>query len=31
LLRKRRSPPLLSAENHDRARFGERDLRTRAT
>ena len=28
LLRKRRSPPLLSAENHDRARFGERDLRT---
>jgi hypothetical protein len=25
---KRRAPPLLSAENHDRARFGERDLRT---
>jgi len=28
LLLKRRSPPLLSAEHHDRARFGERDLRT---
>ena len=28
LLRKRRSPPLLSAGNHDRARFGGRDLRT---